>query len=135
MLQIFRVIVILLVFAPSLALAEMTQKNIDSIYTKPIFLDGNHKTINIALPVDSTDGYRWFLVSPDYDYIRPVSYEHESANIEKSKYGGLDSFKLRAHDRFKKAPQKIILHFECFRPFESNPKILKKDIIVLSLLN
>nr|WP_224732629.1 protease inhibitor I42 family protein [Francisella sp. SYW-9] len=135
MLKIFRVLGILIVLVPSLALADMTQSEIDKLYTKPIVLDEKHYTFNVELPVDSTDGYRWFLVPPDYDYVDDVGYSHESVDIENSKWGGMDNFKLKLTKKFRKVPYKVVLHFECFRPFESNPKILKKDIVVLSLLN
>ncbi|MFC4893069.1 hypothetical protein ACFPDQ_08410 [Pseudofrancisella aestuarii] len=67
----------------------------------------------------------------NYDYIRAVSYQHESINVEKSKYGSLDSFKMSVHDRFKKIPQKIVLHFECFKPWEFKEDVLYKDVVIL----
>ncbi|MED7819948.1 MULTISPECIES: hypothetical protein [unclassified Francisella] len=133
--KIFRVLGILFVFIPSLALAEMTQSEIDKLYTKAVVLDEKHYTFDIKLPVDSTDGYRWFIIPSDYDYIDDVGYTHESVNIESSQWGGMDNFKLKLTKKFRKVPYKIVLHFECFRPFESNPQILKKDIVVLSILN
>nr|WP_255321723.1 protease inhibitor I42 family protein [Francisella halioticida] len=135
MLQIFRVLGILCVFVPSLALAEMTQSEVDKLHIKLIALDEKHHTFNVELPVDSTDGYRWFLVPPDYDYVDDVGYTHKSADIENSKWGGMDNFKLELTSKFRKVPYKFVLHFECFRAFENNPQILKKDVVVLSILN
>ncbi|EKM91122.1 hypothetical protein B342_08576 [Francisella tularensis subsp. tularensis 80700103] len=54
-------------------------------------------------------------------------------DIQNSKWGGMDNFKLKLTKKFRKVPHKIVLHFECLRPFESNPKILTKDVTVLSL--
>lgn len=133
--QIFRFLAIMLIMLPSYSLADMTQVDIDKIYTKPIVLDAKHYTFNVELPVDSTDGYRWFLIPPDYDYIDDSGYSHESVDVENSKWGGMDNFKLKLTKKFRKVPHKIVLHFECFRPFEKNPQILKKDIVVLSLLD
>ncbi|ABK89188.1 hypothetical protein [Francisella tularensis] len=122
-----------LLFFPCLGLATMTQAEIDKLYTKPIVLSSKQYTFNVELPVDSIDGYRWFLISPDYDYIDDDSYSHESVDIQNSKWGGMDNFKLKLTKKFRKVPHKIVLHFECLRPFESNPKILTKDVTVLSL--
>ncbi|MBK2027732.1 hypothetical protein IB642_00360 [Allofrancisella guangzhouensis] len=113
----------------------MTQDVVDKVYTKPIVLGDKQKTISISLLVDSTDGYRWFLVSPDYDYIRSVSFAHKSVDVENSKYGSTDNFKFRLQDSFKKIPQKMVLHFECFRPFDNDSQIISKDIVVLSVLD
>lgn len=128
-------ILVLLLFFPYLGPAEMTQAEIDKIYTKPIVLDSKQYTFNIELPVDSIDGYRWFLIPPDYDYVDDTGYTHESVDIENSKWGGMDNFKLKLTKKFRKVPHKIVLHFECFRPFEERPKILTKDVMVLSLLD
>ncbi|WP_041263578.1 hypothetical protein [Francisella salina] len=128
-------ILVFLLLLPCLGLAEMTQADIEKIYTKPIVLDSRHYTFNVELPVDSIDGYRWFLIPPDYDYIDDSGYTHESVNVEKSKWAGMDNFKLKLTKKFRKVPHKIILHFECFRPFEEHPKILTKDVTVLSLLD
>ncbi|APC90996.1 hypothetical protein BBG19_0258 [Francisella sp. MA067296] len=110
----------------------MTQAEIDKIYTKPIALNSKQYTFNIELPVDSIDGYRWFLIPPDYDYVVDDSFSHKSVDIDKSKWGGMDNFKLKLTKKFRKVPHKIVLHFECFRPFEDNPQILTKDVTVLS---
>lgn len=131
---IFKVAAMLMI-VPVLTFAGMTQEDIDKIYTKPIVLDAKHYTFNIELPVDSTDGYRWFLIPPDHDYIDDSGYSHESVDVENSKWGGMDNFKLKLTKKFRKVPHKIALHFECFRPFEKNPQVLKKDIVVLSVLD
>ncbi|MDE5037944.1 hypothetical protein NAI57_11980, partial [Francisella tularensis subsp. holarctica] len=72
----------------------MTQAEIDKLYTKPIVFSSKQYTFNLELPVDSIDCYRWFLISPDYDYIYDDSYSDESVDIQNSKWGGLDNFKL-----------------------------------------
>ena len=113
-------------------MAGMSQVDIDKIYTKPIMLGAKQATFNIELPVDSTDGYRWFLVSPEYGYVNAVKFEHESVDVENSKWGGVDKFKFTAKKEFKDVPQKIVLRFECFRPFEGNAIVIKKDIMILS---
>ena len=95
-------------------------------------LDAKHSTFNIELPVDSTDGYRWFLVSPEYGYINAVKFTHESVDVENSKWGGVDKFKFTAKKEFKDVPQKIVLRFECFRPFEKDVKVISKYITILS---
>ncbi|MDE4972252.1 hypothetical protein NAI46_12775, partial [Francisella tularensis subsp. holarctica] len=59
-------------------------------------------------------------------------YSHESVDIQNSNWGGMDNFKLKLTKKFRKVPHKIVLNFECLRPFESNPKILTKDVTVLS---
>jgi hypothetical protein len=133
--HIFSIFLIFLIFVPFSVFAGMTQQDLDSLYTKPIVLDNKHYTFDIELPVDSTDGYRWFLIPPDYDYIDDGGYTHESVDIKNSKWGGMDNFKLKLTKKFRKVPHKIILHFECLRPFEENPQILKKDIVVLSLVD
>lgn len=86
--KLFSSLVILMFFIPSILLAKMSQVDVDKLYTKPIILDKNHSTFNINLPVDSTDGYRWFLVSPEYGYVNAVKFEHESVAVEDSKWGG-----------------------------------------------
>ncbi|GAB4222058.1 MAG: hypothetical protein Kow0076_2280 [Francisella sp.] len=128
-----RKIFAVLIFFPVLSIARMSQDDIDKLYTRPIVLDGKHYTFDIELPVDSIDGYRWFLSAPDYDFVDDEKYIHSSANVEKSKWGGMDHFKLKLTKKFKKVPFKVVLHFECLRPFESNPKVIKKDITVLSI--
>jgi hypothetical protein len=130
--QLFSGFAVLLFLVPSLIMAGMSQSDIDKIYTKPIMLGKKQSTFNIELPVDSTDGYRWFLVSPEYGYINAVKFEHESVDVENSKWGGIDKFKFTAKKEFKDVPQKITLRFECFRPFEKNAIVIKKDIMVLS---
>ncbi len=130
--KFFNGFVILLLILPSLVIAEMSQAEIDKIYTKPIMLDAKHSTFNIELPVDSTDGYRWFLVSPEYGYINAVKFTHESVDVENSKWGGVDKFKFTAKKEFKDVPQKIVLRFECFRPFEKDVKVISKYITILS---
>ena len=47
----------------------------------------------------------------------------------------MDNFKLKLTKKFRKVPHKIVLHFECFRPFEDSPQVLKKDITILSVLD
>ncbi|MDE4978054.1 hypothetical protein NAI52_09750 [Francisella tularensis subsp. holarctica] len=54
-------------------------------------------------------------------------------DIQNSKWGGMDNFNLKLTKKFRKVPHMIVLHFECLRPFESNPKILTKDVTVISL--
>ncbi|MDE5037942.1 hypothetical protein NAI57_11970, partial [Francisella tularensis subsp. holarctica] len=66
-------------------------------------------------------------------YIDDDSYRHESVVIQNSNCGGMDNFKIKLTKKFRKVPHKIVLHFECLRPFERNPKILTKDVTVLSL--
>ncbi|MFT4694168.1 MAG: putative secreted protein [Francisella sp.] len=131
--KFFNGFVILLLILPSLVIAEMSQAEIDKIYTKPIMLDAKHSTFNIELPVDSTDGYRWFLVAPDYDYIDDGGYTHKSVDTENSKWGGMDEFKLKLTKKFRKVPHKVVLHFECFRLFEKNGAVIKKNITILSI--
>jgi predicted secreted protein len=130
--QFFSGFALLLLLLPSLVMAGMSQVDVDKIYTKPIMLRAKQGTFNIELPVDSTDGYRWFLVSPEYGYVNAVKFEHESVNVENSKWGGVDKFKFTAKKEFKDVPQKIVLRFECFRPFEENAIVIKKDIMILS---
>ena len=130
--NIFSGFVFLLLILPSLVIAEMSQADVDNVYTKPIMLSAKQGTFNIELPVDSTDGYRWFLVSPEYGYVNAIKFTHESVNIENSKWGGVDKFKFTAKKEFKDVPQKIVLRFECFRPFEKNTVVIKKDITILS---
>jgi hypothetical protein len=115
---------------PFSVFAEMSQKDVDSLYITPITIEGTAATVNIELPVDSISGYGWFLVDYNYDYIKGVSFEHESHAVEKSKWGGLDIFKMKVHDRFKKIPQKIVLEFECFKPWDTS-EIIKKEVIIL----
>ncbi|APC96781.1 hypothetical protein [Francisella frigiditurris] len=124
-------LIIIFVISPFFVFAEMKQSDLEDVYSKPIVIEGNKATINIELPVDSISGYRWFLTEYNYDYIKAVSYQHESINVEKSKYGSLDSFKMSVHDRFKKIPQKIVLHFECFKPWELKEDVLYKDVVIL----
>ena len=131
--RVFGIVMILGCILPNISFANMTQDDIDQIYTAPIILGEKQATINIDLPVDSIAGYRWFLLSPNYDYIRAVQYQHQSANIDNSKYGGMDEFKLKVVDRFKKVPQKLVLHFECFKPWDDKSKPIVKDITILSL--
>lgn len=130
--QFFSGFALLLLLLPSLVMAGMSQVDVDKIYAKPIMLRAKQGTFNIELPVDSTDGYRWFLVSPEYGYVNAVKFEHESVNVENSKWGGVDKFKFTAKKEFKDVPQKIVLRFECFRPFEENAIVIKKDIMILS---
>jgi predicted secreted protein len=130
--KLFSGFVILLLFVPSLVMAGMFQADVDKIYTKPIMLGEKQGTFNIELPVDSTDGYRWFLVSPEYGYINAVKFTHESVDVENSKWGGVDKFKFTAKKEFKDVPQKIVLRFECFRPFEKDVKVISKYITILS---
>ena len=130
--KLFSGFVILLLFVPCLVMAGMFQADVDKIYTKPIMLGEKQGTFNIELPVDSTDGYRWFLVSPEYGYINAVKFTHESVNVENSKWGGVDQFKFTAKKEFKDVPQKIVLRFECFRPFEKDVKVISKYITILS---
>ena len=126
---------VLLLLTPTLLLAKMTQADIDVIYTKPIVVEGKKSTLTIELPVDSTNGYMWFFVPDNYDYIRATNFNHESVDIENSKWGGMDNFKLQVLSRFKKSPQKIVLHFECFKPWDINAKPITKDITVLSFVD
>lgn len=130
--KLFSGFVILLVVLPSFVIAGMSQSDVDGLYTKPIVLSKKQRTFNIELPVDSTDGYRWFLISPEYGYINAVKFEHESIDVENSKWGGVDKFKFTAKKEFKDVPQKIVLRFECFRAFEKNAIVIKKDITILS---
>jgi len=130
--KIFSQFLVLLCFLPSLTIASMSQADIDKILTKPIVLSEKQSTFNIELPVDSTDGYRWFLVSPEYGYVNAVKFTHESIDIENSKWGGVDKFKFTSKKEFKDVPQKIVLSFECFRPFEKDAIVIKKDITILS---
>jgi predicted secreted protein len=130
--KLFSGFVILLLFVPCLVMAGMYQADVDKIYTKPIMLGEKQGTFNIELPVDSTDGYRWFLVSPEYGYINAVKFTHESVDVENSKWGGVDKFKFTAKKEFKDVPQKIVLRFECFRPFEKDVKVISKYITILS---
>ena len=95
-------------------------------------LSKKQRTFNIELPVDSTDGYRWFLISPEYGYVNAVKFEHESVDVENSKWGGMDKFKFTAKKEFKDVPQKIALRFERFRPFEKSAIVIKKNITILS---
>ncbi|QIV95058.1 hypothetical protein [Allofrancisella frigidaquae] len=134
MFRYFYVFLITLILVNT-AVAKMTQEAVDKVYTKPIVLEDKQKIINISLPVDSTDGYRWFLVSPDYDYIRAVSFVHKSVDMKNSEYGSTDNFKFRLQDSFKKVPQKIVLHFECFKLFGEDNPIISKDIVILSALD
>lgn len=122
----------LLVFAPSFLVAKMTQSDLKDLYNKPILLTEKQHTFNIHLPVDSTDGYKWFLVSPEYGYINAISFKHESVDIENSKWGGVDHFKFKTKREFEDVPQKIVLRFECFRPFEKKETPLVKEVVVLS---
>lgn len=133
--QIFHILVFIFAITPFLAVAGMTQADVDKLDIKPIVLDKKHYTFDVELPVDSTDGYRWFLIPPDYDYINDVRYDHESVDVENSKWGGTDNFKLKLTRKFRKVPHKVVLHFECFRPFEKDPEIFKKDVIVLSMVD
>lgn len=110
----------------------MSQADVDKLYTKPIMLGAKQGTFNVELPVDSTDGYMWFLVSPEYGYINAVKFTHESVDVENSKWGGVDKFKFTAKKEFKDVPQKIVLRFECFRPFEKSAIVIKKNITILS---
>ncbi len=126
-------ILLILSLSPAILFAAMTQKDIDKLYADPIIVGAKQRTININLPVDSTDGYRWFLNSPNYDYIRSTKFSHDSVDVDNSKWGGMDNFKFSVTDRFKKSPQKIMLHFECFKPWEINPTILHKDVVVLTV--
>ena len=128
-------VLVFLLLPPCLGLAEMTQADIEKIYARPIVLDSRHYTFNVELPVHSIYGHRWFPIPLDYDYIDDSSYSHDSVNVEKLKWAGMDNFKLKLTKKFRKLPHKIILHFECFRPFEEYPKILTKDVTVLSLLD
>lgn len=130
--KLFARFIILLFLIPVLAMANMTQSDVDKIYSKPIMLSTKQRTFNIELPVDSIAGYRWFLVSPEYGYINTIRFEHESVDLKSSKWGGVDKFKFRAKKEFKDVPQKIVLQFECFRPFEKDTKIIKKNITILS---
>ena len=118
---------------PFLLYANMNQSYIDNQYNEPIILLGKKSTININLPVDSISGYRWILYDYDYDFIKPVSYEHEKVNISKSRYGALDKFKMMLNPRFKKVPQKIVLHFECLNPWDNTAKKYHKDITIIYL--
>ena len=130
--KLFNGFVILLLILPSFVVAGMSQFDVDKMYTKPILLSAKQSTFNIELPVDSTDGYRWFLVSPEYGYVNAVKFTHESVDVENSKWGGVDKFKFTAKKEFKDVPQKIVLRFECFRPFEKSAIVIKKDITILS---
>ena len=123
-------IIVVILMLPFSAFAEMTQHDVDNLYVTPITIEGSAATVNIELPVDSISGYRWFLVDYNYDYIKGVSFEHESHAVDKSKWGGLDIFKMKVHDRFKKIPQKIVLEFECFKPWKTEVNI-KKEVIIL----
>ncbi len=107
--KLFSLFVILLFILPSLVIAKMSQVDVDKIYNKPILISKKQKTFNIELPVDSTDGYRWFLVSPEYGYVNAIKFDHESVDIENSKWGGVDKFKFTAKKEFKDVPQKILL--------------------------
>jgi hypothetical protein len=69
---------------PFLVSAEMSQSKIDKIYTKSIMLDAKHNTFNV-LPINSTEGYIWFLISPKYDYVNATKFEHKSVDVENSK--------------------------------------------------
>ena len=130
--KIFSGFVVLLLILPSLLIAGMSQADVDKLYTKPIMLGAKQGTFNVELPVDSTDGYMWFLVSPEYGYINAVKFTHESVDVENSKWGGVDKFKFTAKKEFKDVPQKIVLRFECFRPFEKSAIVIKKNITILS---
>ena len=125
--KIFNRFVVLLTILPSLIIAGMLQTDVDKIYTKPIILSAKQGTFNIELPVDSTEGYRWFLVSPEYGYVNAVKFAHESLDFENSKWGGVDNFKFTTKKEFKDVPQKIVLRFECFRPFEKSATVIKKE--------
>lgn len=130
--KLFMILSGMLLFMPLFASASMTQTDIDSLYVKPIVLSKKQHTFNIALPVDSTNGYKWFLVSPEYGYINAVSFKHESVDIENSKWGGVDHFKFRTKREFEDVPQKIVLRFECFQPFKKNVNPITKKVVVLS---
>ena len=130
--KIFSGFVVLLLILPSLLIAGMSQADVDKLYTKPIMLGAKQGTFNVELPVDSTDGYMWFLVSPQYGYINAVKFTHESVDVENSKWGGVDKFKFTAKKEFKDVPKKIVLRFECFRPFEKSAIVIKKNITILS---
>ena len=124
---------LILLLLPAILFASMTQKDLDKLYVNPIIVGAKQRTININLPVDSTDGYRWFLNSPNYDYIRSTKFSHDSVDVDNSKWGGMDNFKFSVTDRFKKSPQKIILHFDCFKPWDVNPTVVHKDVVILSV--
>ncbi len=129
--QTKKFLLVVFMFLPFVSFAEMSQADVENLYTTPITVEGSAATINIELPVDSLSGYRWFLADYSYDFVRPVSFEHENAAVKKSQWGGLDKFKMKMHDRFKKIPQKMVLHFECFKPWSPSENVIKKDVIIL----
>lgn len=47
----------------------------------------------------------------------------------------MDNFKLKLTKKFRKIHHKIVLHFECFQPFDNSLQVLKKDITILSVLD
>ncbi|AXA33273.1 hypothetical protein [Francisella adeliensis] len=127
-----RKLLLMFVILPLFGYASMTQKDFKGVYADPIVLSEKQHTFNIDLPVDSTEGYKWFLVSPEYGYVNAISFKHDSIDVENSKWGGVDHFKFKTKPEFEDVPQKIVLRFECFQPFKKNVKPLVKKVVILS---